>query len=144
MSDVFDFRPSTRVVFGVGAANRLGELTNDLGVRRALLVTDPGIVAAGHVALAEDALGSAGVEFLRYSDVHENPTGLDVMRCVSVAREFAPDVFIGFGGGSSIDVAKGTNLVLSGGGRIQDYWGVGKANAELGDSTRSTVAPPIN
>ena len=44
----FDFQPRTRVVFGAGALGRLGELATSLGARRALLVSDPGIAAAGY------------------------------------------------------------------------------------------------
>ncbi|MGJ8697061.1 MAG: iron-containing alcohol dehydrogenase [Verrucomicrobiaceae bacterium] len=94
---------------------------------RALIVTDGGIVAAGHVARAEALLS----EVVVYDRVHENPTESDVAACADFAREVKPDVIIGLGGGSSMDTAKGTLFLLSGGGRMSDYQGHGKAKGEM-------------
>ena len=105
----FDHAPRTRIVFGAGQAGRLGELAAELGARRVLVVTDPGIVAAGHVDRAERALAAAGLEPARFDGVRENPTTLDVERCLERARDARPDLILGLGGGSSLDVAKGCN-----------------------------------
>lgn len=123
----FDFQPQTRVVFGPGKVELLGELAADLGAGRVLLVSDPGVVAAGHVAHALDSLTKAGVETLVFDKVVENPSTDDVDRGLRVASDFKPDVIVGLGGGSSMDCAKGINFLYSNGGRMQDYWGVGKA-----------------
>ena len=56
----FDYRPQTRLVFGNGALERLGDLACELTAGPALIVTDPGIVAAGHVAHAIESLEAAG------------------------------------------------------------------------------------
>jgi alcohol dehydrogenase len=127
----FDFSPRTRVVFAVNSIDRLGELARELGAARALLVTDAGIVAAGHVDLARQALEAAGVEVVVFDAVQENPTTRDVDACLEVARSAGIDTIIGLGGGSSMDTAKGCNFLLSNGGRMQDYWGVGKANRPM-------------
>src|SRR5688572_15876883 len=58
----FDFHTPTRVVFGPGSINRLGELARELGDTRVLLVTDPGLEAAGHPQRAEHSLREAGLE----------------------------------------------------------------------------------
>ena len=70
----FDFHPLTRVVFGPGSLSRLGELVRDLGGRRALLVTDPGLRAAGHPVRALEIIRAAGVECFLFDGVEENPT----------------------------------------------------------------------
>ncbi len=57
----FDFQPSTRVIFGENAVDQLGALTKELTEHRVLLVTDPGILHAGHV---ERAIHSLKKEFL--------------------------------------------------------------------------------
>ncbi len=123
----FDFVPRTRVVFGRGVVDRLGTLASELGGTRLLLVTDKGLADAGHEKHGQQALESAGLHVTIYDGVHPNPTTDDVERCVSVAREAEVDLIVGLGGGSSMDCAKGCNFLLSNGGRMEDYWGVGKA-----------------
>lgn len=134
MSSLFERSRSTRVVVESGGLRRLGALAAELGLERVLLVTDPGVVRAGHVAVAEVALEDAGITFERFDDVHENPTTHDVERCAVAARRFGsggPDGLVGLGGGSAIDVAKGANFLLCCGGRMQDYQGRDKATADL-------------
>jgi hypothetical protein len=58
----FDFYPPTRIVFGPGNVETLGELAGELGARRALVVSDPGLVAAGHTDGGMAALRRAGIE----------------------------------------------------------------------------------
>lgn len=123
----FDKQPRTRLVFGRGTVQRVGELARELGGRRVLLVTDPGLVRAGHAGRVQDLCAKAGLEVAVYDHGHDNPTTADVDACLAVARGHAPDLIIGLGGGSSMDTAKGTNFLLTNGGRMQDYWGVGKA-----------------
>ena len=127
----FDYQPRTRLVYGHDALERIGELARDLSARRVLLVTDPGIVAAGHPARAITLLEGAGLHVTTYDEVRENPSTVDVDRCVSVARDAKVDLLIGLGGGSSMDTAKGCNFILTNGGRMQDYWGIGKAKEPM-------------
>jgi alcohol dehydrogenase len=123
----FDHQPRTRVVFGVDSAARTGELARELGLQRVLLVTDPGVVAAGHARRVRQSLEKAGVATALYDKVRENPTTADVDACLAAARDAGIDGFIGLGGGSSLDTAKGCNFLLTNGGQMKDYWGVGKA-----------------
>ena len=99
--------------------------------RKTLIVTDSGIVEAGHVALALDSLKKENIDARVFDGAHENPTTKDVDAGLQVAREFEPDLLIGLGGGSSMDCAKGINFVHSCGGEMKDYWGVGKATAPM-------------
>jgi alcohol dehydrogenase len=128
---LFECSRKTRIVDQIGALDLVGELVRGLGGSRVLLVTDPGIVAAGHAERAEGALRRSGVAVARFADVRENPTTADVERCVGAGRGVRPDVLLGLGGGSAIDVAKGANFVLCCGGRIQDYRGEATATAPL-------------
>ena len=123
----FDFQPRTRVVFGTDTLERVGELARDLGGKRVLLVTDKGLAAAGHPARAIGFLEAAGLQVTVYDEVRENPTTLDVDRCVRAAQDAGIDLFVGLGGGSSMDTAKGANFLLTNGGEMKDYWGVCKA-----------------
>ncbi len=128
---ILDFQPRTRIVFGAGAVDRLGELVREYGGTRVLVVSDPGIVAAGHVDPAEASLSAAGLCVTRFADVCENPTTEVVEACLAVAKEHNVDFLIGLGGGSSMDTAKGCNFLLTNGGKMEDYWGVGKATQPM-------------
>lgn len=123
----FDYQPRTRIVFGPGKLDSLGDLAGELGARRVLLVSDHGIIAAGHAQRAIDTLAKAKIETHVFADFHENPNSDDVEAGVKVARRYDPELIVGLGGGSSMDCAKGINFVYSNGGRIHDYWGTGKA-----------------
>lgn len=128
----FDFRLPTRIVFGAGRVDELGELTKSLGdVSRVLVVSDPGVVAAGHTQRGVDSLHAAGLVTELFHDFAENPNTAHVAAGVAVAKKFKPDCIIGLGGGSSMDCAKGINFIYSCGGRMQDYWGVGKATGPM-------------
>jgi alcohol dehydrogenase len=123
----FDFHCPTRIVFGPGKIDELGPVAMGLGMKRALVVSDPGIVAAGHSARGIESLKRFGIHVELFDGVHENPTTENVEAGVKAARDFRPDVIVGIGGGSSMDCAKGINFIYSCGGRLHDYWGEGKA-----------------
>ena len=127
----FDWTPRTRLVFGPGSLAKLGALAAELGGKSALLVTDKGIVKAGHAERARVSLEAVGVAVTIFDGVRENPDTEDIRRCVEAAAAAEVDIFIGLGGGSSMDTAKGSNLLLTNGGAMKDYWGVGKATKPL-------------
>jgi len=123
----FDWQANTRIVFGTNSIERVGELVRELGGTRVLLVTDPGIVAAGHADRVRELLPHAAV----YDRVRANPTTSDVEDCAEFARGTGLDFLVAIGGGSSMDTAKGANFLLTNGGRMQDYWGIGKATKPM-------------
>jgi alcohol dehydrogenase len=129
--DGFDFQPRTRLVFGANSVERLGELARAIRAQRVLLVTDPGIVAAGHADRIRRCLDAAGLRVSVFDKVRENPTTNCVDACTGVAKAADIDTIIGLGGGSAMDTAKGCNFILTNGGRMQDYWGVGKASKPM-------------
>ncbi len=123
----FDYHSPTRVVFGAGTLARLGELAREIGGRRVLVVTDPGLEAAGHPQRAVDCLRAAGLEVFLFDGVEENPTSAHVEAGLERARAHHIDLLVSIGGGSSMDCAKGINFLYTNGGRIADYMGFGKA-----------------
>lgn len=129
--DPFDYDPRTRVVFGPGVVQRLGTLVADYGGKRVLLVTDHGIEAAGHVSPCLESLKDRGITVTVFRDVQPNPTTDDVARGLAVAQRDQIDFFVAVGGGSAMDCAKGINFLLTNGGEMQDYWGVGKAHSPM-------------
>ena len=116
---------------GAGSIHRLGELARELGFRRTLLVADRGLVTTGLVDEALAPLRLAGIDVVRFHDFEVNPD----TRMIEAGRAFAAplklDSIIGFGGGSSLDCAKGINFLLTNGGQMQDYRGYGKASLPM-------------
>jgi alcohol dehydrogenase len=127
----FDYQQRTRIVFGLNTVERVGELAAELSAKRILLVTDPGIVSAGHAGRVIGLLERSGFKVACFDQVEENPSTKCVERCVEVARLLSIDTIVGLGGGSSMDTAKGSNFILTNGGQMKDYWGLGKAKAPM-------------
>ena len=127
----FDHQPHTRIVFGIDAADRTGELASELGARRVLLVTDAGIRDAGHAQRVCEKLQGAGLAVAVFDGVQQNPTTCDVNACLKVAKNAKIDLLIGLGGGSSLDTAKGCNFLMTNGGVMADYLGTGKATKPM-------------
>jgi choline dehydrogenase len=121
----------TRVVHGIGAVGRLGATARELGVTRPLLVTDPGVVAAGLVERALETLDDVVV----FDQVRPNPDIGLVDRGAEVYRDSGRDGLLGVGGGSSIDTAKSIGVVAVHGGSILDY--------EYGRTPLSRRIPPL-
>jgi alcohol dehydrogenase len=127
----YDFRIRTHLVVGAGSVERIGELAGGLGFRRTLLVGDPGMKTTGYAARVLQLLEHNGIQGFPFHEFHVNPD----TEVINAGQLFASgcdiDSIIGLGGGSSLDCAKGINLLLTNGGRIQDYVGYGKASKPL-------------
>jgi len=130
-TDMFDFKLPTRLVFGPGAVSHVGSIARDLGMTRPLLVADPGIRNAGHVEHAIKLLTEVGLDVEVFDQFAVNPDSAMVDRGVAFASTLNRDSVIGLGGGSSLDCAKGINLILTNGGQIADYRGYGHAQKPL-------------
>lgn len=113
----------TNLISGQGSLAEITEIVD----RRVFLVTDPGIIAAGHVARLEALLAGKGIVCRRFDKVRENPTEADVDACVAAFQlafgSEPADWIVALGGGSSIDVAKGCSILAARGGRMRDYLG---------------------
>ena len=127
----FDFQPLTRVIFGPGVLARLGDTCRELGAKRVLRVTDPGLEEAGHAQRAEQYLRQAGLHVIVFDGVEENPTTKHVAEGLAVAQREKIDFIVAVGGGSAMDCAKGINFLFTNGGQMKDYWGVGKATRPM-------------
>ncbi len=127
----FDWNSPTRVIFGPGSIEQLGMLVREIGSKRPVIITDRGIRAAGHVDRAAESLAQVGLNPIIFDGVEENPTTRHVANGLDVARRESIDLFIGLGGGSSMDTAKGINFLLTNGGVMADYWGLNKATQPM-------------
>jgi alcohol dehydrogenase class IV len=120
----FTFNTVARVVSGAGEALALGARCNDLGIRHALLVTDPGLVDIGLVAPVQAALEAAGVGVTRFAEVREDPPESVVEAATAAGRAAGVDGVIAVGGGSSMDVAKVAAALLAGEQPLAAMYGV--------------------
>lgn len=130
----FDHRSETRLVYAPGAVESLAALTEEYAKKgsKVLVVTDSGLVKAGHAAKVQGLLEAGGFVVSVFDKVQENPSSVDVDACKDHALEFGEvDLLIGLGGGSSLDTARGCNFLLSNGGVMEDYWGYGKAPKDM-------------
>ena len=107
----------TRIVHGAGALARLGELVAELGVRRPLLVTDPGVAAAGLAERALEHLDGAPA----FDRVRANPDVELIAEVSAFYRDQGCDGLVALGGGSSMDTAKAVGVEVVHGGSILDY-----------------------
>jgi len=130
-TNAFDLQLKTRLIFGNNKIDEIGAYAKTTGGQNVLLVTDPGIVASGMHRRALNSLHDAGFKVFVFDDVIQNPTTETVNACTKFAADKNIDLIVGFGGGSSIDAAKGCNFILTNGGAMQDYWGKGKATKPM-------------
>jgi alcohol dehydrogenase len=120
-----------KVLFGPGSLDRLGELCKSMGGKRILLVTDPGIEAAGYPERAIRSIYKSDLLVRLFDEADENPTSETVNKALRAARPFNTDLIVGLGGGSSMDTAKGVNFLLTNGGAMTDYHGTAKATKPM-------------
>ncbi|HLZ48256.1 MAG TPA: iron-containing alcohol dehydrogenase, partial [Candidatus Limnocylindria bacterium] len=120
------FRIPTRIQLGRGVALTLAEPLKQVGAKKVLLVTDPGVVKAGLVAPLEEKLREAKIPYEIYDEVVPDPGVGEVQRAFERARESGADALLAIGGGSSIDTAKMAAVLMTNGGTVLDYVGLDK------------------
>ena len=127
----FDFSPLNRVIFSPGCSAHAGALVRELGGSRVLLVSDPGLKKAGHSQLVFSSLQKEGHSVFLFDGVEENPEETHVIKGRDFAQLHNIDFIVALGGGSSMDCAKGINFLLTNGGKMSDYKGVGLAKKPM-------------
>ncbi len=123
-------KATQKIIYGNGVIKRAGEVAKECG-SNLLLVTDSGLSSAGHPQKLKEIFEQSNLNVTLFDKSIENPTESSVQSCVQVASEAHVDLIVGLGGGSSMDTAKGCNFILSNGGRMSDYWGIGKASQPM-------------
>lgn len=127
----FQFSAHINLRFGAGAVNALPTEIVALGARKVMIVTDPGVHRAGLTTGLLDGLKAQGVAFEVFDEVESNPRDTTIHAGAERALSFKPDLFVGFGGGSAMDAAKGIALLVTNGGNIGDYDGTDKVKKDL-------------
>ena len=118
-------------VFGVGSLSLAGQYGRNLGGRKALVVSDPGVEAAGWVSRVIASTEAAGLSSVIFTQVTPNPRLEEVNAGAARYAEEACDTIIAVGGGSVIDCAKAIGVVSANGGDIRDFIGVDAVGAPM-------------
>ena len=130
--EITTFSFPTRIVFGRGAVRRLPVCLQENGVRKPLVVTDPGLRAAPAYDSVVSVLREASIPFEIFDRVHPNPIEEDVLQAAAMYRAGGCDGVVGLGGGSAIDVAKATVVMALHDGALADL------EAQAGGADRMT------
>jgi hydroxyacid-oxoacid transhydrogenase len=127
--------------FGSGSSDEIGFDLSTYGVRRVLVITDPGVAATGHPQRIVDQIAGFGIEARLFDRAHVEPTDESLIEAVEFARDNGPwDGFVAVGGGSAIDTAKAVNLLCTNPGDLLDY-----VNAPVGEgrAPENVLAPLV-
>lgn len=115
-------------IFGAGARHRVGDYARHFSARRVLIVSDPGVIAAGWLKEVQDDLEKVGIPWVVFQALTPNPKDHEVMAgALLYAREHC-DVIVAVGGGSVVDCAKGIGIVHSNRCDITAFEGVDRVN----------------
>lgn len=118
-------------VFGIGARNLVGRYAKNFGSRKVLVVTDPGVMAAGWTQEVIANLEAEGLSHILFSDVSPNPRAEEVMSGADVYQSHACDAIVAVGGGSPLDCAKGIGIVSSNRKHILTFEGVDQVEVPM-------------
>jgi len=110
---------------GFNAAERIGQEAKVLGAVNALIVTDKGVVASGIAGKIKGLLEKEGITVNIFDGVIADPNIACAEAAIAAARTVKPDLIVGIGGGSSMDIASITSVMLTNPGAVRDYFGVG-------------------
>jgi 1,3-propanediol dehydrogenase len=119
------------IVFGIGTLAEVGGAVRRVGGHRPMLISDPGVLAAGWVDRALPHLADVRVQSRLWHDLTPNPKDFEVEAAFESYRENGCDALLAIGGGSCIDVAKAVAVLSGNGGRILDYEGIDRATRPI-------------
>jgi alcohol dehydrogenase class IV len=119
------------VIFGIGTLAEVGGAVRRVGGHRPMLISDPGVLAAGWVDRALPYLVDVRVQSRLWHGLTPNPKDFEVEAAFESYRENGCDALLAIGGGSCIDVAKGVAILSGNGGRILDYEGIDRATSPM-------------
>ncbi|UCF73319.1 MAG: iron-containing alcohol dehydrogenase [Deltaproteobacteria bacterium] len=118
------FLSPNKISIGTGAAKQVGIESKALGGKKALIVTDPGVVKAGLIDGIQESLESEKIRTGIFDRVIAEPPARVIDEGAQIAHEEGYDIIIGVGGGSSLDAAKGASIMATNKGRVLDYAGI--------------------
>jgi alcohol dehydrogenase class IV len=121
--NVWNFHSAGRLIFGCGATRELGAAAARLQVGSVLVITDPALTAAGVLDKVRQPLKAAGIACHVFDGGEPEPSFACADRAIAAARSCRPQAILGLGGGSNMDLAKITAVVVTHGGSYRDHFG---------------------
>jgi len=118
------FRTTRRILFGPGAVEKIGVEAQLLKAKKVFIITDTGVIQAGLLGNIEKSLQAVGLPFVIFDGVEPDPRIEVVEKSVEKAKKEGIDLIIGFGGGSSLDIAKVTSIMITNTGKIDSFFGI--------------------
>jgi alcohol dehydrogenase class IV len=118
------FETVRRITFGCGSLENLGNEIKRVNGSKVLVVTDPGLKTAGVLDAVTAALDKTKLNYSVFAEVEPDPRVEVALGCVETAKDYRPDVIVGLGGGSSLDISKITSVLLTNEGPIEKYFGM--------------------
>ncbi|BCD83864.1 iron-containing alcohol dehydrogenase [Pseudomonas solani] len=115
---------SPEIIFGAGCRHNVGNYASTFGARKVLVVSDPGVLAAGWVADVEASLQAQGIDYCLFTQVSPNPRVEEVRLGADFYRSEGCNVIVAVGGGSPMDCAKGIGIMVAHNRCILEFEGV--------------------
>ena len=122
-SDISWFGCPTQIHLGLGSHGRIADVLDRLQVERLFITLDPALVGGEFHHRVEAVLTDRRTVTATFTEIEPDPSVHTVERALVVARDLKAQAVLAVGGGSTIDVAKAVAILMTQGGRIQDYEG---------------------
>ncbi len=127
----YNFFVQSDITFGRGAVKKLPEIIKNLGLKNVMVIYDKGVSVAGISEQVLNQVKKAEVKFCIYDRVLPNPSNEQVEEAALIAKKETVDGFVAVGGGSSIDLAKAVNILMTNPGTIGEYGGIGNVKEQV-------------
>ncbi|SFQ16038.1 alcohol dehydrogenase [Oscillibacter sp. PC13] len=119
----YSFKLPTRVEFGSGVINKVGQEAKALGATKVMIISDKGVINAGLVKPVEESLTAAGIDYMIFDHVVANPRITSCNEGAEIAKAEKVNFLVAVGGGSPMDTAKAIGTLLTHGKTVQDWCG---------------------
>lgn len=127
----FEFFVKSDIVFGRDSVKELPKVVQGYKAKKVMLVYDAGVKVAGIADKVLESLKEADVEIVIFDKVIPNPTNEVVEEAAKLAKDENVDTFVAVGGGSSIDLTKAIDVLMTNPGTIGEYGGIGMVKTDL-------------
>ncbi len=124
MESIFSFQTSQKIIVGRGSLKNIVDEINRFNCKKIMIITDPGIIKSGVIKLLLKILEEGKIKYEIFDKVEADPNYKIVYEAMEFYEKFKADLIVGIGGGSSMDIAKVTSIMVTNRGNVKDYFGI--------------------